>query len=168
MPKTNGAPAPGRGIRGRVVPGAPPPGWAPPEAEANKPAKKKAKKPDGAEGDDAEPMSPEARRAKARAAGNQPKAVEGVSRKAALAASSDRPSEKGTPPPALDLNGAKALPVDLTTSEGTPGIPPTPGTAAGEGLDPVQKKIRNLNKKVGSVVFVSFEDRIDKGVIFLS
>ncbi|KAG8861249.1 hypothetical protein FRB96_003199 [Tulasnella sp. 330] len=144
--KTNGAPAPGRGpgLRGRIVPGAPPPGWAPPEVEEKKPSKKKEKKADGVDGRESGPAGAESRRKKA--AATQSTAPEGVSRKAAMGGG-DRQNDKSVPI-ALDLNGAKALPVDMRGSDGTPGVPPTPGTA--EGLDPVQKKIRNLNKKVSS------------------
>ncbi|KAG9007380.1 hypothetical protein FRB94_014407 [Tulasnella sp. JGI-2019a] len=156
-PKTNGAPAPGRGpgLRGRVVPGAPPPGWAPPEVEEKKPSKKKEKKADGAESG---PAGAEARRKKAAAAA-QSTGPEGVSRKAALAGS-NRLGEKSTPM-ALDLNGAKALPVDLGGNDQTPGIPATPGTAGGEGLDPVQKKIRNLNKKLKAID--ELKEKVKKG-----
>jgi len=89
--------------------------------------------------------------------GQQPRVPEGPSRKAALGG-----GDKATPPP-LDLNGAKALPANLKSADQQTigGIPPTPGTGTGEGLDPVQKKIRNLNKKLKAID--ELKEKVKKG-----
>jgi len=156
--KTNGAPAPGRGLRGRVVPGAPPPGWAPPEEE-KRPSKKKNKKQDG-DGGETGPTSPAEGRRGGKAGSSGPKVLEGVSRKTALAPSPPERQSDKTTPPALDLDGAKSLPINAQSSGQTSGIPLTPGTA-GEGLDPIQKKIRNLNKKLKAIE--ELKEKVKKG-----
>lgn len=145
-PKTNGTNGAtsqrGPGLRGRVVPGAPPPSEPEEKKQPKRERKKKDDGVDGGQGASAAGTSGESRRKKGGAGAAAP---EGVTRKAAIAAGQGERSV----PMALDLNGAKALPIDPEPATGTPGIPQTPGN--GEGLDPAQKKIRNLNKKVSTV-----------------
>jgi len=125
----------GRGIRGRIVPGAGPPGWAPQE-EAKKPKKKAKKK----EGEDLDGSS-----AVKLTGGLVAQAVADAPR-----TSAPIPAPKVIPPPSLDLNSSKG---DFAFSSSMPTPNESGATGGGpvEGLDPVQKKVRNLTKKLKAI-----------------
>ena len=63
---------------------------------------------------------------------------------------SSPPAEDGVSnaPKSIDLSNLQIPPSSVTTES----VPATPGTPGGDGaLDPIAKKIRNLNKKVNTL-----------------
>ncbi|KAG9016368.1 hypothetical protein FRB90_003118 [Tulasnella sp. 427] len=135
--------APGQGIRGRVVPGAAPrhpPGWVPPE-NGDKKKKQRTKKGKEAEDGTANPTSSPKVTPRAGGSGVQTLAGSGTPRAGTPAGGN--PTGRSVPQ-ALDLSAARSTPSGS-------GDAPTPGTGTGEGLDPAQKKIRNLTKKLKAI-----------------
>lgn len=135
--------APGQGIRGRVVPGAAPrhpPGWAPPET-AEKKKKQRNKK--GKDGEDGNANTTESSKPASRSTGSGVQTPAGSGTPRASTPAGGPPAGRSVPQ-ALDLSAAKSAPSGS-------GDAPTPGTGTGEGLDPVQKKIRNLTKKLKAI-----------------
>ncbi|KAG8963572.1 hypothetical protein FRC03_002827 [Tulasnella sp. 419] len=138
-----GSPGPhSRGGPRRHVPGAPPPGSAP----RNPPH------PEGGEGEGKKKKK--ANNKKDKRAGKEEDKSGLVNGASASPNGTASPNASGTPkgsgkaPPSLNLAVVDVAVVSDTTPAATSPIPPTPGM---EGLDPLAKKIRNLNKKLKAI-----------------
>jgi len=129
------------------VPGAPPPGWAPPEAEAKQPKKRNKKEKNGQEGggetNGRNNSGSASSKAQTPSGAQTPAGGAGTPRTATPSAGASAKSV----PPSLNLSNPKSTQPSSSAA-------PTPNgldTPTGEGLDPVQKKIRNLSKKLKAI-----------------